>query len=662
MSNVAGEVKYAVTVDTKKLKSGLKEASTEIDKNTKGNTEKLKGLASSVGGVAVNALKYATGAAIGVAGAAAAQVTGIATSATLAFGEYEQLYGGVKSLFKGDAELIAKVQDNANNAWESMQMGVNDYYKQFNNVYSLIAVDMDDQNAAIEQTNKLMSIEADLANTYGYSADQAATAINWALKGTYSYLDNLNIGIVGTKEGFLEAAQGAGFMVESVDQLSSSDIISVIEHYTEKAGALGKSQEEAATTIQGSLNMTKAAWSNLVTGIGDAEQDIAPLIDNLVQSLGTFVERLVPVIETALNSTVDALAQLTPKILDLLPGLVSRLLPAILDAAQALMAALIEAFPKILQTLITLAPKIVEAVANMISLFLKSLPMFIDVLLKAALVIVTEIIKQLPQLLESLVEALLGIVDVITAPDNLILIMNAGVMLLMALIDALPKVLTALANALPKIISNIVEYLTNPRTLALIIEAGVTLFMGLVKATPMILSALFTAFANLIADLWASLQRSFTNFGANFGEAMGRVIKNALNGVFSFIESFINGPINAINGLINVINAVPGVSIGRLKSIKLPRMATGGIVPENANGHLILAGEGGQDEWVVPESKMADMIAKINARTNQGNNITINVSGIYATSESQKREVAMDIWEKINQVNQSRMGALNLGA
>ena len=135
------------------------------------------------------------------------------------------------------------------------------------------------------------------------------------------------------------------------------------------------------------------------------------------------------------------------------------------------------------------------------------------------------------------------------------------------------------------------------------------------------------------------------------------MFKNAINGVLSFIENFINQPINAINGLIDVINNVPGVNLGYLNRIYLGRMETGGIVPSTAGGRLILAGEGGEDEWVVPESKMASMIEQLGGARG---NITINVEGIYATSESQKREVALDIWNKIQEVDRSRMGAMAL--
>ena len=97
-----------------------------------------------------------------------------------------------------------------------------------------------------------MTLESDLANTFGYSVEEASTAINWALKGSFNYIDNLNLGIKGTQEGFLEAAHNAGYRVDDVKELTSSDILDILEKTADQYGVLGKTAEEAMKTIQGS--------------------------------------------------------------------------------------------------------------------------------------------------------------------------------------------------------------------------------------------------------------------------------------------------------------------------------------------------------------------------------------------------------------------------
>ena len=202
---IAGSLTYDTKLDTKGFQSGL----------------------NKIGGIA-------KGVAVGVGASITAIGTGLSVLVKKAvdnYAEYEQLVGGVESIFGGiekGAEQIKKVTDTANEAWKNLTMSQNDYYKNFTSTYPLMKNDIEDQNEAIEQTNRLMTLESDLANTFGYSVEQASTAINWALKGSFNYIDNLNLGIKGTQEGFLEAAHNAGYMVDDVKELTSSDILYIL--------------------------------------------------------------------------------------------------------------------------------------------------------------------------------------------------------------------------------------------------------------------------------------------------------------------------------------------------------------------------------------------------------------------------------------------------
>lgn len=206
---------------------------------------------------------------------------------------------------------------------------------------------------------------------------------------------------------------------------------------------------------------------------------------------------------------------------------------------------------------------------------------------------------------------------------------------------------------MPTLINNLVTFLTDPTNIKMLIKASIQLFLALVKAVPQIIGALFGAFGNLIGNLWNRLAGLFSSFAGNFGRAVGQVFKNAINGVLGFIEGFINGPIDLINGAIGAINKIPGVNIGRLGRVHIPRMYNGGIV--EPGGRIIRAGDGGEDEWVVPESKMASLVDKIGGSA--GQNITINISGVFATSPAEQRKVAQQIADQLEIINRSRMGA-----
>ncbi len=245
------------------------------------------------------------------------------------YAEYEQLVGGIESMFGGmekGAEQILKVQDYSKNAWRDLGMSQNDYYKSFSSTYALMANDIEDQNEAIEKTHELMTLTSDLANTFGYETSEAANAINWALKGSYSYLDNLNIGIKGTKEGFLEAAQSCGYVVDSVDELTSAEKLDVIQQYADKYGVLGKSADEAADTIEGSKKSMMASWSNLLTEIAKSDGDVEGAFNTFAESVITYGKNLLPRIETLVNNAIDfarkKLEEKAPELLNFIDGVV----------------------------------------------------------------------------------------------------------------------------------------------------------------------------------------------------------------------------------------------------------------------------------------------------------------------------------------------------
>ena len=308
---IAGSLTYDTKLDTKGFQSGL----------------------NKIGGIA-------KGVAVGVGASITAIGTGLSVlvkNAVDNYAEYEQLTGGVESIFGGiekGAEQIKKVTDTANEAWKNLTMSQNDYYKNFTSTYPLMKNDIEDQNEAIEQTNRLMTLESDLANTFGYSVEEASTAINWALKGSFNYIDNLNLGIKGTQEGFLEAAHKAGYMVDSVEELTSSDILDILEKTAKQYGVLGKTAEEAMKTIQGSTKATKAAWTNLVTGIADDNADFDKLVDDFVDSVSAMLDNLIPRILTA----IEGLGELIPKLIEVLMNH----LPEIITTGQNILNALLQ--------------------------------------------------------------------------------------------------------------------------------------------------------------------------------------------------------------------------------------------------------------------------------------------------------------------------------
>lgn len=654
---IAGQIEYKVTVDTSGLKSGLDDAKKEA--------KTFSSTLADVGKTGAKALGTALKAgAIASTGA----IVGLVKTATQGFAEFEQLYGGVETLFgakgaqnveeyaqmtgksvdsvRGEFNKLMDAQNlvisNADQAYKTAGLSMNEYLSQATSFSASLLQSLNGDTVKTAKVTDMAIIDmADNANKMGTSIEAIQNAYQGFAKQNYTMLDNLKLGYGGTKtemERLLTDATKISGVKYDINNLN--DVFEAIHVIQGELSITGTTAKEASETISGSLGMMKSAWSNLVSGLGDTSADFDSLLKNFIDSVGTLGKNILPVVKIALKGVVRLIKELAPQIIAMLPPLFAELLPAVIEATTGLISALVQNFPAMLQVLVD------------------SLPMFID----AVMQIVNGIVAYLPQLIVVLSQLIVGIVNALIQPTNLQLILKAGLTLLIELVKAIPQIIQNFAQAIPTLIDSIVEFLTNPESIKMIITAGIELFMALVKAVPQILGALFKAFGDLFGKLWDRLKTLFTEFAGKFGNAIGSVFKGAINGVLAFIENFINAPIDIINGFVDTINGAfgaVGVNIGKIGRVSLGRMASGGIVPSTAGGRLILAGEGGQDEWVVPESKMASMIEQINERTNSGvgGGVTINVFGTFATSEAEQRRVAEQIYDKLQEINKARMGA-----
>jgi len=141
------------------------------------------------------------------------------------------------------------------------------------------------------------------------------------------------------------------------------------------------------------------------------------------------------------------------------------------------------------------------------------------------------------------------------------------------------------------------------------------------------ITGVFGRLGGFFGGVWNSITGMFGRLGSFVGDTIGGAVKGAVNGALGMVERMANGFIGTINGAIGLINKIPGVNIGNIPSLHIPRLATGGIVPPTNGGSIIYAGDGGQNEWVVPESKMASLVAQINRRTeNESGGMTKHIT------------------------------------
>ena len=507
---IAGSLTYDTKLDTKGFESGL----------------------NKIGGIA-------KGVAVGVGASITAIGTGLSVlvkNSVDNYAEYEQLTGGVESIFGGiekGAEQIKKVTDTANEAWKNLTMSQNDYYKNFTSTYPLMKNDIEDQNEAIEQTNRLMTLESDLANTFGYSVEEASTAINWALKGSFNYIDNLNLGIKGTQEGFLEAAHNAGYMVDDVKELTSSDILDILEKTADQYGVLGKTAEEAMKTIQGSTKATKAAWTNLVTGIADDNADFDKLVNDFVDSVSAMLDNLIPRILTA----IEGLGELIPKLIEVLMNH----LPEIIQTGQNILNALLQG---IVENIPQMASTINQVILSLVDFIIQNLPMILQAGITILLELIKGITQALPDLIPTMVQVIMDMVNILL--DNIDEIIECGIELLVALTEGIMNALPELIARLPEIIIKIVNTLIqlSPQLLSAALRIIMALAEGLIKFIPQLISKIPQILKSIV-NAFTQGVKDFANIGKNLLNGLWEGIKNTkdwlLNKIKGFAKTITNG-------------------------------------------------------------------------------------------------------------------------
>lgn len=293
-------------------------------------------LASGVGrGLATVAKVGAAAVTAGVAG-----VTALTKMGVQSYAQYEQLVGGVETLFK---DSQAAVMSYAENAYKTSGLSANAYMETVTTFAGSLLQSLDGDTAKAAKTADLAITDmSDNANKMGTSMQMIQNAYQGFSKQNYTMLDNLKLGYGGTKtemERLLKDAQELSGV--KYDISSYADVVEAIHVVQTEMGITGTTALEASTTIQGSLSMMKGAWENLVVGMADETANMDVLIDNFVDSTATAAENLLPRIEQTLIGIGDLIVALSPIIAQALPRLVESVLPGLVVAGTSLVAAIV---------------------------------------------------------------------------------------------------------------------------------------------------------------------------------------------------------------------------------------------------------------------------------------------------------------------------------
>ncbi|WP_425402438.1 hypothetical protein, partial [Gulosibacter molinativorax] len=250
--------------------------------------------------------------------ALAGQTVAITKSAMSEYATWEQVTGGVDTLF-GDAS--ATVQGFADQAFQTAGVSANEYMSQVTSFSaSLISSLGGDTAAAADIGNMAMIDMSDNANKMGTDIASIQNAYQGFAKQNYTMLDNLKLGYGGTQEEMQRLLDDAQALSgQTYDIGSFSDVVSAINVVQTELGITGTTAEEAASTIEGSVGAMKASWSNWLTELGKTDGDVEGMTDNLVQSIGTALSNIVPRVGQILQSLVQSIPSFLSSIVTILP-------------------------------------------------------------------------------------------------------------------------------------------------------------------------------------------------------------------------------------------------------------------------------------------------------------------------------------------------------
>ena len=365
------------TTDVNRTKKQLNELETGVE--NVGDAMDGAGQKTSVFGDVLKANLLGSAIVSGIK-AVASGIKSLISGAIEGYGEYEQLVGGVETLFGSSANTVIK---NAENAYKTAGLSANAYKETVTSFSASLLQSMgNDTEAAAKKADQALTDMSDNANKMGTDMQSIQNAYQGFAKQNYTMLDNLKLGYGGTKEEMqrliddanaLNAAQGnyTNYSIESY-----ADIVDAIHTVQTEMGITGTTALEASTTVEGSINSVKAAYQNFVTGLGDQNADIGALTEELIQTAGTVAENVLPVIENVVKNIAETVKKQGPDMITKFVAYATEKLPEVLKLGIQLIVSLVKGLAQNLPELLRGTLALVDTI---ISAFLDSLPDIIEV-------------------------------------------------------------------------------------------------------------------------------------------------------------------------------------------------------------------------------------------------------------------------------------------
>lgn len=543
-------LKKAAGVGFQKTVSGIKSIATQAGKAT---VAIGKGLATGVG--------------VGV-GAAATAVGGLVTKSVQAYADFEQLTGGVETLFKDSAPTVQKY---ANNAYKTAGLSANEYMETVTSFSaSLLQSVGGDTEKAASYADMAITDMSDNANKMGTDMESIQNAYQGFAKQNYTMLDNLKLGYGGTKEEMQRLVKYAAKVDSSIDanSLSYANVVKAIHAVQDNMGITGTTALEAEKTISGSIAGMKSAWGNLLTSLAQGGGNLDQNIANLVQSVKTVATNIMPVAKSALTGVVTLIQELLPVVLAEIPSLISQVLPQVANAGMQLMQVLLNTISsnasmigsgamqlvsKFAQFIIGALPQIVSTgmrlILSLVNGISQQLPTLIPMAIRAITTLIQGLVSMLPQIISAGIRLISSLVrGVANALPQLI---PAGVKAIVSLIQgitgAIPQLLSAGLKLIPVVLKAIITNLPQ------ILEGGIKIIVSLVKGLGQAIPQLIEFLPKIAKTIIDTLKEiDLLEVGKNIVQGLIKGISSMLGAVKDAAKNVAKGAANAIKGFLGI--------------------------------------------------------------------------------------------------------------
>lgn len=528
-----------VTQNLDNIESELKQAGNAADDNS-GKFEKLGGVLKGVGKVA-KVMGKAAVSGITAAGTAVGKIT---KDAVESYSNYEQLVGGVETLFgnggltlkqfaKQEGQTVAAARSqykeltaaqneafkNANNAYKTAGMSANEYMEVSTGfAASLVSSLGGDTNKAVKYADMAVIDMADNANKMGSDISSIQYAYQGFAKQNYTMLDNLKLGYGGTAREMARLVNDSGVLGSkkidlddakelgnALSEVGFAKITEAIHEVQKEMGIFETTKNEAEGTIQGSMSMMKASWQNMLTALVTGGDQYDQSVQNLVNSVTVFGDNILPVVEGALNGVGALVSDLAPIISENLPGMIQDILPGLILAATSVISSLGSALPGIIQAFIDVVPELLSMLDVLVNVILDNLPLFLEAALQIGIALINGLAEKAPQLSAKILEMVWQLLQILWN--------NAGPFL-----EAGIKLIVGLLSGIGQKVGSVIEKI---KDLGLKMIDKIKSFLGDMKE----------AGKNLIRGLWEGISDK-VSWVVEKVRGMGSRILNAIKGVF----------------------------------------------------------------------------------------------------------------------------------